>query len=66
MTTKTKTPIQRRLLDYTDVAAYLNVSVRQAKALAAAGEFIKVPIGSRVLFDTVDVDAYVDRIKGGA
>lgn len=54
---------ERRLLDYAHVAAYLGVSVRSAKQLAADGEFRKVPIGHRVLFDKQDLDAYIERIK---
>lgn len=56
----------RRLLTYADVADYLGISVRQAKLLAAAGEFPKVSIGARVLFDRCDVDAFVERTKGAA
>jgi excisionase family DNA binding protein len=54
---------ERRLLDYPHLAAYLSVSVRQAKQLAAEGEFAKVKIGARVLFDKADVDAYIERVK---
>lgn len=54
---------ERRLLDYPHLAAYLGVSVRTAKQLAADGEIPKVPIGHRVLFDKVDVDRYIERIK---
>ena len=55
--------VERRLLNYNDVADYLSVSVRTAKQLAADGEFPKVTIGARVLFDREDIDAYVSRIK---
>ncbi len=55
--------IQRRLLDYPGLAAYLSISVRAAKYLAADGAIQKVLIGHRVLFDVVDVDAYIERTK---
>lgn len=54
---------ERRLLDYTRLAAYLGISLRSAKQLAADGEIRKVQIGHRVLFDKADVDAFIDRIK---
>lgn len=54
---------ERRLLDYAHVAAYLGISIRGAKQLAADGEFRKVPIGHRVLFDKTDLDAYIERVK---
>lgn len=60
---KTPADAERRLLDYTRLAAYLGVSIRQAKYLAAEGEIPKVLIGHRVLFDRADVDSYVERIK---
>lgn len=53
----------KRLLDYQGVAHYLSISVAQTKELARAGEFVKVPIGARVLFDRADVDAYIERVK---
>lgn len=55
----------RRLLPYAYAAAYLGVSLRGMKQLAADGEVPKVEIGARVLFDRVDLDAYVDRCKRG-
>lgn len=54
---------ERRLLDYAHLAAYLSVSLRTAKQLAADGHIRKVTLGHRVLFDKVDVDAYIERIK---
>lgn len=65
-TPKTPADVERRLLDYTRLAAYLGVSLRSAKQLAADGEIRKVQIGHRVLFDKADVDAYVERIKRSA
>lgn len=64
MTTKpTPKDAERRLLDYTRLAAYLGISIRSAKQLAADGQIRKVPIGHRVLFDKTDVDTYIERIK---
>lgn len=57
---------ERRLLDYTHTAAYLGISVRGAKQLAADDKFPKVHIGHRVLFDKADLDAYIERVKRGA
>lgn len=57
------TAVERRLLDYAHLAAYLSISLRGAKQLAADGEIAKVQIGHRVLFDKADVDAYIERIK---
>lgn len=54
---------ERRLLDYAHTAAYLGISLRAAHLLAAEGHIPKVPIGHRVLFDKVDLDAYIERIK---
>lgn len=62
-TPKTPPDAERRLLDYTRLSAYLGVSMRVAKQLAADGQIRKVQIGHRVLFDKADVDAYVERIK---
>lgn len=52
-----------RLLNYSNLAAYLGISLRAAKELAAEGHIAKVPIGHRVLFDREDVDRYIERIK---
>lgn len=60
---KTPADAERRLLDYTRTAAYLGVSLRSAKQLAADGHIRKVQIGHRVLFDKADLDAYVERMK---
>lgn len=55
---------ERRLLDYRGVAVYLSIGKRGVEKLAAAGELPKVTgITNKVLFDKVDVDAYVDRMK---
>ena len=65
MSAKPQGPV-RRLLDYPALAVYLGVSKRQAEKLAKAGEFPKVTIGARVLFDVVDVDAYIERLKAAS
>lgn len=54
---------ERRMLDYGHLALYLSISLRAAKQLAADDEIPKTKIGGRVLFDKVDVDAYIERIK---
>lgn len=64
--TKTTTPLERRLLNYAALATYLGISLRQAKELASKGEFAKIHIGARVLFDKADADAFVERAKRSA
>lgn len=58
--------IERRLLNYKQVATYLGISLRGANQLAADGDLLKVLIGNRVLFDVRDVDDYIERIKRSA
>jgi excisionase family DNA binding protein len=58
--------IERRLLGYPLVAAYLGISLRGAKQLAADGEIRKILIGHRVLFDVRDLDSYIDRVKAAS
>jgi excisionase family DNA binding protein len=65
-TKKTPADAERRLLDYPRAAAYLGISVRGFKELAAQGAVVKVPIGHRVLFDKADLDDYIKRIKKAA
>lgn len=60
---KTIQPMERRLLSYKEAAGYLGISERGMKQLAADGHVRKVLIGSRVLFDKSDVDAYVEKVK---
>lgn len=55
--------VQRRLLDYPGLAAYLSISLRSAKQLAHDGKIPKVLIGSRVLFDVDDVNVFVEKTK---
>lgn len=66
--TKATAPInaERRLLDYAHAAAYLSISVRRMKQLAASGDVAKVPLGSRILFDKADLDAFIVRLKRSA
>lgn len=61
--TKPLPQLERRLFTYDGLAAYLSISLRAAKQLAADGEIRKVPIGGRVRFDKADADAYIERIK---
>lgn len=61
--TKPTTPIERRLLNYSALATYLGVSLRQAKELTANGEFVKIRIGARVLIDKADADEFIERAK---
>lgn len=54
---------ERRLLDYQRTATYLGVSLRAAKEFAKQGEFPKVNLSRRVLFDKADLDAFIERRK---
>lgn len=64
MTPKPSLPTaERRLLSYGHSAEYLGISIRGMKELAAEGKIRKVQIGSRVLFDRSDLDAYVEKAK---
>ncbi len=56
--------LERRLLNYTRAAAYIGVSVRTMKEIGGPqGVVAQVKLGHRVLFDKVDLDAYIDRAK---
>lgn len=66
MTVKKVVDAERRLLDYGRAAAYLGISLRGMKELAAKDEILKVTIGARVLFDREDLDAFIDRKKRAA
>jgi excisionase family DNA binding protein len=66
MTSVAQIGVERRLLNYTRAAAYLGISIRSMKELAANGAVPKVPIGSRVLFDREDLDRLVEQLKRGA
>ena len=63
MTTKNLPQMERRLMSYKEAAGYLGISERGMKQLAGDGLIRKVQIGSRVLFDRADVDAYIEKIK---
>lgn len=64
MTKPTPPDAERRLLDYGRAAAYLSISLRAMKELGGPnGQILRVEIGGRVLFDKVDLDAYIERIK---
>jgi excisionase family DNA binding protein len=58
--------LERRLLNYARAAAYLGISLRAVKELAADGKIPKTPIGHRVLFDREDLDAFIERAKRSA
>ncbi len=59
--------IERRLFDYAGAATYLSIGKRGVEALAAAGELPKITgITNKVLFDKVDLDAYVERMKAAS
>lgn len=60
-------PLERRLLNYTQAAAYLGISVRAMKDLGGPdGQILQVKIGSRVRFDKGDLDDYIERVKASA
>lgn len=59
-------PAQPRMLDYANAAAYLGISVRSLKSLAAEGHVPTVAVlPHRVHFDRLDLDAYIERKKAG-
>lgn len=59
-------PIERRMFPRKDAAYYLGISLRSLDKLAAAGEFSKTPIAGRVVYDRVDLDAYIEQVKRSA
>lgn len=63
MTAKAPTDAVRRLLNYEYAAAYLGISIRAMKTLAADGAVPKVAINNNVRFDVADLDEYVERLK---
>lgn len=63
MTARTPADVERRMLDYARAAAYLGISKRAMNELAAEGKVVKTHIGHRVLFDKVDLDAFIERAK---
>lgn len=60
------TPLERRMFPRKDAAYYLGVSLRALDQLAADGEVLKTRIAGRVVYDRVDLDAYVERVKRSA
>lgn len=58
--------LERRLLNYTALAAYLGISLSAAKELVRDGELVKIHIGARVLFDKADADDFIERAKRSA
>lgn len=64
MTRPLPTDVERRLLNYERAAAYIGVSVRTMKELGGPnGRIPRVNIEGRVLFDKVDLDAFIDKTK---
>lgn len=60
-------PIERRLFDYARAAAYLGISLRKMKEIGGPnGVIMRVEIGNKKLFDKVDLDAYVERLKAAS
>lgn len=59
-------PIERRMFPRKDAAYYLGISLRALDQLASDGEVLKTRIAGRVVYDRVDLDAYVERIKRSA
>lgn len=55
--------LSRRMLPRKEAAYYLGISLRSLDELAAAGAFPKTVIAGRTLFDRVDLDAYIERVK---
>lgn len=67
MSTRALPQVERRLLNYKAAAAYLGISERAMKELGGpGGQILQVKIGHRVLFDKVDLDAYIEQIKRSA
>jgi len=58
--------LERRLLDRKRSATYLGISFRSLNGLANDGQIRKTKIGHRVLFDVVDLDDYVERVKAAS
>jgi len=67
VTAKALPQVERRLLNYKSAAVYLCISERAMKDLGGpGGQILQVKIGHRVLFDLVDLDAYIDKLKRSA
>lgn len=55
--------IERRMFPRKPAADYLGIGLRSLDQLAADGEIPKTRIAGRVLYDRVDLDAYIERVK---
>lgn len=52
-------------LSYKEAAQYLGIGERSLRRLVASGTVRHVPIGHRVLFRQIDLDAYLDSAARG-
>lgn len=60
-------PLERRLFDYAHAATYLGIGVRKMKEIGGPNGVIRqVKIDSKVLFDKVDLDAFIDARKAAS
>lgn len=67
MTSKALPPFERRLLNYKAAGTYLGISERAMKDLGGPdGKILRVELGHRVLFDKVDLDAFIENLKRSA
>jgi excisionase family DNA binding protein len=64
--TKIEAKVEARLLDVPAAAVYLGISPWYVRQLQWGKKVPVVRIGSKVLFDRKDLDAYVERAKLGA
>lgn len=64
--TKPLPQLERRMFPRREAAHYLGISLRSLDSLAAGGQFPKVVLAGRTLYDRSDLDAYVERVKKSA
>jgi excisionase family DNA binding protein len=57
--------IQPRLLNIEDASAYLSTTVWAMRKLAWSKEVPHVRLGTRILFDRLDLDSFINRAKLG-
>lgn len=55
--------IERRMFRRGPAADYLGIGLRSLDQLAADGQIPKTRIAGRVLYDRVDLDAFIERQK---
>jgi len=58
--------VQPRLLNVKDAAAYLGATVWHVRSLVWAKKLVAMRMGHRQVFDLVDLDAFVERLKRSA